>query len=292
VLLDASPLLDTGVSTDAASPDASSFTPPASPTSFSLSVGSTRCIGPCPAFSVALDQTGAVTFMGDVCTARPGYFTKQIDPVKARELYDGFVRADFWSVRDSYLSSTDGCEQYVADAVVTYFRADVAGVEKRSLRGDACTGPSALARLDGLRALLLERTDTLAWINPAQPGCGPTDASPLLLERTYRLARGADTLGILKLTANRPGSWELVDCAGSRLVSGGVAQESQRWVLLSDLATVTPPRGQHALSLPQGVGDLGSIEIRADGDAGVRATGLRSNPADDVVLTLTPASGC
>lgn len=213
-------------------------------------------------------------------------------PQKARELYDGFVSADFWSLRDTYWTSTDGCAQNVSDAAATYYRADVAGVEKRSMRSEACTGPSALARLDGLRALLLAQTETLAWIDPAQPGCSPTDPSPLVLERSYRLSRGATTLGVLKLTAVKPGSWELVDCAGLRLLGGLVAQESQRWVLLSDLATVTPLRGQHALSLPQNVGDVGSIEIRPDGDAGVRATGLRSNPADDVALTLVPATGC
>ncbi len=74
----------------------------------------TSCYGTCPAYTVTLDGSGLVQFVGDAFVLVPGHHTAHVSRETIQALVSAFRKADFLSANDSYTASvTDNPSQTI-----------------------------------------------------------------------------------------------------------------------------------------------------------------------------------
>ncbi len=79
-----------------------------------ISLSRTSCYGTCPAYTVSLDGSGTVNFVGDRFVLVPGHHTAHVSPETVRALVNAFRTANFLSARDSYRAAvTDNPTQTI-----------------------------------------------------------------------------------------------------------------------------------------------------------------------------------
>jgi Domain of unknown function (DUF6438) len=67
------------------------------------------CRGTCPAYRIAITSDGAVSYCGIAYVEATGERTRAVPEIEARQLFDRFLRAKFFDLRDSYVEGpTDG----------------------------------------------------------------------------------------------------------------------------------------------------------------------------------------
>lgn len=81
---------------------------PARDDDFSMSLQRRGCEGTCPAYTVAVSGTGAVTYLGSDYVATKGIQRDHIPPKAAMELLDRFRQANFQSALPLYSGEFDG----------------------------------------------------------------------------------------------------------------------------------------------------------------------------------------
>lgn len=86
--------------------------PPFDP-SFRIALQRTACLGTCPRYRVEVAADGAVLFTGEDYVFAGGVHRARIDPAAVRRLYDLARRADFFSLRDSYIAGVTDNPTYV-----------------------------------------------------------------------------------------------------------------------------------------------------------------------------------
>lgn len=67
------------------------------------------CVGTCPAYHIVITGDGAVSYCGIAYVDVTGERTRTIPEIEARQLFDRFLKAKFFDLRDRYVGGpTDG----------------------------------------------------------------------------------------------------------------------------------------------------------------------------------------
>jgi len=266
---------DAGVTGDAG------FVPPAVPTQLMVKVEGGTCLGDCPSYSVSVDLSGHVDFVGGLCTKRPGVFSKQVPQADVLAFYGALNRSPYWSLPD-ILPNSALCPTPYVDGSSSWWSVTVDGRDKRFSNSSGCQVPVA-RQMAELEKELRVATVTEDWVSGGDFNCGYGYYQPLITEPSYRLSLGGQAVGVLKLDRSTQ-DWELTSCTGARISGGRAAVEPKHWDLVDEARKKIDLRAADA-------GTFGSIVVDGFLDAGV--TGIRGLREDeDVVFTITPASGC
>ncbi len=79
-----------------------------------ISLSRTRCFGRCPAYTVSLEGSGVVHFVGEAYVLVPGHHTAQVSPETIQGLLSAFRKANFLSAKESYSAMvTDSSSQTI-----------------------------------------------------------------------------------------------------------------------------------------------------------------------------------
>ena len=267
--------------TDARVTGDAGFVPPAVPTRFMVKVEGGTCFGDCPSYSVSVDLSGHVDYVGGLCTKRPGVFRKQVPQADVLAFYGALNRSPYWTLPD-ILPNSALCPSPYTDGSSSWWSVTVDGRDKGFSNSSGCEVPVA-RQMAELEKELRVATGTEDWVSGADFNCGYGYAQPLITEPSYRLSLGGQAVGLLRLD-RRSHDWELTSCAGGRISGGRAAVEPRHWDLVDgahqqiDLTAVD-------------AGRFGSLVVDGFLDAGVTAIrGLGEE--EDVVFTIVPASGC
>jgi hypothetical protein len=278
---------------------------PASPAAFSVGLSQTACFGPCPVYSMAVDQDGLVTYYGEMFVSRFGTQQKRVSAADARAIYDAVYQSGYGKLKRCYVEAVDGCRSRT-ESPSTIWNVSADGSSKSVDRYHGCEHPSPeLAQVDATTQAILERAGLSAWVvSPPWPS-PQTPLSALKNGATYRLSSAGKSLGLLTIsgpaapgsssdasvaTARGGYSWELADCAKAPLVNGVVIAQVPFYVLLggkSYVESTTPGRlvrQKLPITLPT-FGDVGSIlvDIPMTGDL---RTARAQRGDEDIALEL------
>jgi hypothetical protein len=75
----------------------------------------TECFGTCPNYTLTISGDGTVTFEGRQFVKKTGIFKSSISIKKVQQLIAEFNKANYFSLKDKYLSNEDGCPQLWTD---------------------------------------------------------------------------------------------------------------------------------------------------------------------------------
>jgi hypothetical protein len=67
-----------------------------------IALSRTRCYGRCPAYTVSLEGSGVVHFVGETYVLVPGHHTAHVSPETIQALLNAFRKANFLSAKESY----------------------------------------------------------------------------------------------------------------------------------------------------------------------------------------------
>ena len=76
----------------------------------------TICFGTCPAYTLTISADGAVVFTGEEYVREKGTVHSSIDKDQLKQLISEFTKAQYFSLRDSYISEEDGCPEVWTDS--------------------------------------------------------------------------------------------------------------------------------------------------------------------------------
>jgi hypothetical protein len=222
---------------------------PEDPATFRIELTGTACEGGCPTYSVAMDQDGNVSFVGEACVARPGVFTQKVAAEDARAVYDALLATPYGELRDRYNEPSE-CPELLVDAPTYSWRVQADGQEKSLVRYAGCDGVPALEEVDAVMRVVHQRSDVARYLYPAAINCMASSSRPFDLE--LRLSHHVP-IGVLKLESTPPAPWSLVlrDCTGRELARGTLWQDPEHWLLIDER--------QRPISLPGALGEVGSL---------------------------------
>ena len=124
-----------------------------------ITLARTLCFGGCPAYTVALDATGAVTYEGQRYVRVHGAASARIDPLAVRELADEMERAGYFGI-----DIPEDCELGISTDAPTVTTSLTRGERTHTVvhyRGNNCAPPV----LRDLEARIDEVAGTSAWID-------------------------------------------------------------------------------------------------------------------------------
>ena len=107
------------------------------------------CFGTCPVYTVTLEGSGAVLFVGRRFVADTGVSTATVPAARIDSLVAELVAGGYFEFADRYRAGEPGCERYATDlpSVTTEVRA--AGRVKRIEHDHGCmAAPEALSALE------------------------------------------------------------------------------------------------------------------------------------------------
>ncbi|OOG59880.1 DUF6438 domain-containing protein [Rhodanobacter sp. C03] len=145
----------------------------------SVTLQRSSCFGNCPAYSVTVTSDGQVSFEGHV-HVQTGSARGHATPTQFANILAVVEQVGFRSMRDSYVSSDDGCVVLMSDqAGVKITVVDTTGSKTVNFY-NGCTGATADAARTGIQRLarsIDQQLATARWIGkPAAPGdAGKTD---------------------------------------------------------------------------------------------------------------------
>ena len=138
--------------------------PPAnpSPAEGHLSLERGACFGSCPVYTVTLERSGEIIFVGRRFVADTGTHTATIPAARADSLFRELDAAGWFGFADRYGMGEPGCDRFATDlpSVVTEVRMD--GRTKRVEHDYGCTG--APSKLGDLERRIDEVTGVKRWI--------------------------------------------------------------------------------------------------------------------------------
>ena len=129
-----------------------------------VSLERTVCFGTCPSYKVTIARNGTVTFEGRDFVKTKGTATAQIGPDKFQQLVDEFEKIKYFSLRDQYSQSSDGCTSVVTDNPNANTSLRLNGRVKSVSHYFGCRGPEILQGLASLERKIDEVAGTEKWI--------------------------------------------------------------------------------------------------------------------------------
>lgn len=73
------------------------------------------CLGACPEYKLTVYADGKVTFDGLYSVKEMGVFKISISQKKVRQLIEAFEKANYFSLKDEYITKKDGCSDVLTD---------------------------------------------------------------------------------------------------------------------------------------------------------------------------------
>jgi hypothetical protein len=138
----------------------------------------TACFGICPTYKVVIHADGAVNYEGEQSVKVTGDAAGWLTAQQVKELVDAINEADYFSLRDTYESSEDGCPTSWTDNPSAITSVSVGGRVK-SIRHDyGCRErdteqslgdvyPKSLTKLE---RRIDEIADTARWVGAREHG--------------------------------------------------------------------------------------------------------------------------
>lgn len=126
----------------------------------------TNCFFACPDYIVTISAQGTVVFEGNANVKVKGRSETTVSPAKVQLLIESSEKAKFFSLRNRYSLSEDGCRVYDGDAPSATISIVVKGKSKSIDHYLGChqkRGTSVQA-LSDLENLIDEVTNTAQWI--------------------------------------------------------------------------------------------------------------------------------
>ena len=124
----------------------------------------TVCFGSCPSYEVTIAPDGTVTFEGRRFVKTTGTVTAQIRAEKFQELVREFENIKYFSLRDQYVNTSDGCAGFMTDMPSAKTSISLSGRTKSVSHYYGCRGPEILAALTALERKIDEVAGTGKWI--------------------------------------------------------------------------------------------------------------------------------
>lgn len=253
------------------------------PTQFTIRVEGGGCYGECPDYAVTVNESGALTFSGAQCTAKPGTFSKQIGAAQPSKIAQAIATSRYGSLRDSYVDEADGCAVWT-DSPSVSVTIEVDGRRKQIERYLGCEDVPDAKRVDALVAAVKAETEIADWLR-GPPGCNIGNRQNPNFADSYRIGRAGAAFGILTLRpgpiAGLGGSWELRDCGEQPLAVGRIVTEPHRRLLLAE--TDVP------LTIA-GIGEVGSLVLAQRDSDPVSASALTVD--SEIPLELSANATC
>ncbi len=122
------------------------------------------CFGSCPAYEVTIASDGAVTFEGRNYVKTKGAATAQIKPQDFNRLVSEFEKLNYFSLRDQYVNSSDGCTAFMTDMPSAKTSISLSGRIKSVSHYYGCRGPEVIPALTALERKIDEIAGTEKWI--------------------------------------------------------------------------------------------------------------------------------
>jgi hypothetical protein len=129
-----------------------------------LTLERTPCFGSCPSYKVTIAQDGTVTYEGRNFVKTKGTVTAQIRSEKFQQLVDEFEKIKYFSLRDRYTESADGCTSFITDLPNANTSLSLNGRVKSISHNFGCRGPEILSGLVALEHKIDEIAGTEKWI--------------------------------------------------------------------------------------------------------------------------------
>lgn len=124
----------------------------------------TACFGACPIYKVTIASNGTVNFEGRRFVKTTGTVTAQIRAEKFQELVREFENIKYFSFRDQYVNTSDGCAGFMTDMPSAKTSISLSGRTKSVSHYYGCRGPEILAALTALERKIDEVAGTEKWI--------------------------------------------------------------------------------------------------------------------------------
>jgi hypothetical protein len=133
------------------------------PEDFVIKLERTTCFGACPAYSVAMDAKGNVTYDGKKFVRVVGTQTTRVSVDQVAALADAVKRIRFFDLNDSYrtVRNADGSEMIVTDLPTTIVTVTSDGRSKQVV--DYFGAPDSLKALE---KQIDETAGTKRWVTP------------------------------------------------------------------------------------------------------------------------------
>jgi hypothetical protein len=123
----------------------------------------TECYGTCPAYTVTIEQSGVVTFVGKDHVRRIGSATSTISASDWALLNEVIQRTDFFAFRAQYGTKADGCTTVGTDAPSMKITVARPSTQKSVWYYQGCYGPKALRAMALLGDTIDFIADTPQW---------------------------------------------------------------------------------------------------------------------------------
>lgn len=127
----------------------------------------TGCFGPCPIYRLTLRGDGEVVFEGKRFVKSVGKLTAHVPPEDVQRLAEEFKKANYFSLRDKYVSPADGCQQWATDNPSAITSIKFEGKEKSVNHYYGCRGVKGLDELVKLETAIDRVAQTDQWVKGA-----------------------------------------------------------------------------------------------------------------------------
>mgnify|MGYP000279781471 FL=1 len=145
--------------------DASANRTPPGPDHFSVSLSRGGGTGPAATYTVSVDETGRVEFVGERHVLTLGKVEGQISETAARDVWDALAANEYWSFLDRYLpDQLPGCPSHMTDQGSARLQVRTRDGEKQTQHYQGCTGHEDLRRLYMLERRIDNLLNTQQWI--------------------------------------------------------------------------------------------------------------------------------
>lgn len=124
----------------------------------------TRCFGPCPVYTLTIQNDGSVAFEGKDHVLHKGTATSTITAADWEFLVAALQRADFSALKDHYSTKDDGCTTVWTDSPALAITVTRGSEQKRVWYYLGCRGPEALDAMVWLGHTIDLVTNTRQWV--------------------------------------------------------------------------------------------------------------------------------
>lgn len=124
----------------------------------------TICYGTCPSYKVIISADGSVLFEGRRFVKKVGTVQSKISQEIIRELIGRFEEINYFSLRNRYEDTGDGCEGAVSDGPTAITSIRINGKTKSVRHYYGCLGIDVLADLTRLEQAIDDAANTAQWI--------------------------------------------------------------------------------------------------------------------------------
>jgi hypothetical protein len=125
------------------------------------------CFFTCPEYDITISADGTVSYLGKANVRVKGKIQTKISPEKVLSLIDMIRKAKFFSLKDTYVSTEDGCRIYDADGSSALTSIVIGGKTKSVSHYEGChpKHKNALNGLIRLEEYIDDIANTTQWID-------------------------------------------------------------------------------------------------------------------------------